>query len=31
MPGVEKTDVKILVDKNVVDITAEHGEKKIPL
>ena len=28
MPGVEKTDVKILVDKNVVDITAEHGEKK---
>jgi Hsp20/alpha crystallin family. len=27
MPGVEKTDVKILVDKNVVDITAEHGEK----
>ena len=28
MPGVEKTDVKILVDKNVVGITAEHGEKK---
>ena len=28
MPGVEKTDVKILVDKNVVDISAEHGEKK---
>ena len=28
MPGVEKTDVKILFDKNVVDITAEHGEKK---
>ena len=28
MPGVEKTDVKILVDKNVVDIIAEHGEKK---
>ena len=28
MPGVEKTDVKILVDKNVVDVTAEHGEKK---
>ena len=27
MPGVEKTDVKILVDKNVVDISAEHGEK----
>jgi len=28
MPGVEKTDVKILVDKNVVNVTAEHGEKK---
>ena len=28
MPGVEKTDVKILFDKNVVDITAEHGGKK---
>ena len=28
MPGVEKTDVKILFDKNVVDVTAEHGEKK---
>ena len=28
MPGVEKTDVKILVDKNVVGITAECGEKK---
>ena len=28
MPGVEKTDVKIWVDKNVVDITAKHGEKK---
>ena len=28
MPGVEKTDVKVLVDKNVVDISAEHGEKK---
>ena len=28
MPGVEKTDVKILFDKNIVDITAEHGEKK---
>ena len=28
MPGVEKTDVKILVDKNVVDISAEHSEKK---
>ena len=28
MPGVEKTDVKILVDKNVVDISAEHDKKK---
>ncbi len=28
MPGVEKTDVKILVDKNTVDISAEHSEKK---
>ena len=28
MPGVEKTDVKILVDKNVVNITAERGDKK---
>ncbi len=28
MPGVEKTDVKILVDKNIVDISAEHSEKK---
>ena len=28
IPGVEKADVKILVDKNVVGITAERGEKK---
>jgi len=28
MPGVEKTDVKILVDKNVASITAKRGEKK---
>ena len=28
MPGVEKTDVKILVDNKIVDISAEHGEKK---
>ena len=28
MPGVEKTDVKILFDKNIVDISAEHDEKK---
>jgi len=28
MPGVEKTDVKIVVDNKVVDISAERGEKK---
>lgn len=28
MPGVEKTDVKILVQDKLVDISAEHGEKK---
>ena len=28
MPGVEKTDVKILVQDKVVDISAEHGIKK---
>ena len=28
MPGVEKTDVKIVVDNKVVDLSAEHGEKK---
>jgi len=28
MPGVEKTDVKILVQDKYVDISAEHGEKK---
>ena len=28
MPGVEKSDVKILVQDKVVDISAEHGEKK---
>ena len=28
MPGVEKTDVKIVVENKVVDISAEHGEKK---
>ena len=35
MPGVEKTDIKIAVDSNIVDIRAEHGEKtyhaKVPL
>ena len=30
MPGVEKTDVKIVVDNKVVDVSAEHGEKKYP-
>ena len=28
MPGVEKTDVKIVVENNIVDLSAEHGEKK---
>ena len=28
MPGVEKNDVKIVVQDKVVDISAEHGEKK---
>ncbi len=28
MPGVEKSDVKILVQDNLVDFSAEHGEKK---
>jgi len=28
IPGVEKTDVKILVQEKFVDISAEHGEKK---
>jgi HSP20 family protein len=28
IPGVEKADVKILVEGNYVDIAAEHGEKK---
>ena len=28
MPGVEKTDVKIIVDNKVVVLSAEHGEKK---
>jgi len=28
MPGVEKTDVKILVQDKFVDISAERGEKK---
>jgi len=28
MPGVEKTDVKIVVENKTVDISAEHDEKK---
>ena len=28
MPGVEKTDVKIVVDNKTVDVSAEHGDKK---
>ena len=28
MPGVEKTDVKIVVENKTVEISAEHGEKK---
>ncbi len=28
MPGVEKTDVKIVVEDKIVDISAEHDEKK---
>lgn len=28
MPGVEKSDVKVVVDEKIVNIDAEHGEKK---
>ena len=28
MPGVEKSDVKIVVENKVVDLSAEHNEKK---
>ncbi len=28
MPGVEKTDVKIVVENKTVDLSAEHDEKK---
>jgi HSP20 family protein len=28
MPGVEKKDVKVVVDEKIVNIDAEHGEKK---
>ena len=27
MPGVEKTDVKVVVDEGIIHIDAEHGEK----
>ncbi len=28
MPGVEKSDVKIVVENKTVELSAEHGEKK---
>jgi len=28
MPGVEKTDVKIVVENKTVDLSAQHGDKK---
>ena len=28
MPGVEKSDVKIVVENNTVDLSAEHNDKK---
>ena len=28
MPGVEKSDVKIVVENKAVDLSAEHGDKK---
>ena len=28
IPGVEKTDVKIVVENKIVDLSAEHDEKK---
>lgn len=28
MPGVEKTDVKVVVENKIVDLLAEHDEKK---
>ncbi|HEY5735800.1 MAG TPA: archaeal heat shock protein Hsp20 [Nitrosopumilus sp.] len=28
MPGVEKSDVKIVVENKIVDLSAEHGDKK---
>jgi len=28
MPGVEKKDIKVVVEGNTVNVDAEHGEKK---
>ncbi len=28
IPGVEKSDIKVVVDGNVVNVDAEHGDKK---
>ncbi len=28
MPGVEKTDLKVVVENKIVDLSAEHNEKK---
>ena len=28
MPGVEKTDIKVVVENKIVDLSAEHDEKK---
>jgi len=28
MPGVEKTDVKIVVENKIIDLSAEHNDKK---
>ena len=28
MPGVEKTDVKVVVENKIVDLSAEHDDKK---
>ncbi|MFM7796183.1 MAG: archaeal heat shock protein Hsp20, partial [Candidatus Nitrosotenuis sp.] len=28
MPGVEKKDIKVVVEGNVVNVDAEHGQKK---
>ncbi len=28
MPGVEKSDIKVVVEGNIVNVDAEHGDKK---